>query len=185
MAKAAAKRRQEPAETVKVWPLDEIIEYAQNPRTHPAAQIELLAQLMKEHGVDQPIVVDEHGVIIKGHGRLMAAKLAGFESFPVVIKRGLTEAQKKAERLSDNQIALLAGWDKELLRLELGELKLVGYSLPLLGFDNQELVMFMAGGPTAPGEFPEFDENLATEHACPKCGYRWSGDAMAGGKKDE
>jgi ParB-like chromosome segregation protein Spo0J len=173
------QRKQEPAETVKVWPLDEIVPYERNPRTHPDAQIEMLARLMQEHGVDQPIVVDEHGVIIKGHGRLMAAKLAGMDSFPVVVKRGLSEDQKRAERMADNQVALLAGWDKELVRLEMGELKLAGYDLPLLGFDDQQLVAFMAR-PTAPGEFPEMGEGIETEHACPKCGYRWSGNPMAG-----
>jgi ParB/Sulfiredoxin domain len=142
MAKAATKTRREPAETVKVWPLDEIVPYPGNPRTHPDSQIELLAKLMQDHGIDQPIVVDEHGVIIKGHGRLKAAKRAGFASFPVVIKRGLTEAQKRAERLADNQIALLAGWDQELIRLEIGELKLAGYDLPLLGFEDGQLAAF-------------------------------------------
>jgi DNA modification methylase len=146
----------QPAETVKVWPLDEIIPYERNPRTHPDAQIALLARLMKEHGVDQPIVVDEHGVIIKGHGRLKAARLAGMDSFPVVIKRGLTEDQKRAERIADNQIALLASWDLDMIKLELGELTLAGYELPLLGFDQTELAGFLDSneGQTDPDAAP-------------------------------
>lgn len=183
--KAVPARKVEPAEKVEVWALDDIVPYERNPRTHPDAQIELLARLMKEHGVDQPIVVDEHGTIIKGHGRLMAARLAEMWTFPVVVKRGLTEDQKRAERIADNQIALLAGWDKELIRLELGELKLAGYQLPLLGFEDMQLVAFMAAGPSAPGEFPAFDENVETEHCCPRCGFAWSGNPAAGAQKKE
>ena len=96
---------------------------------------------MKEHGVDQPIVVNEHGIIIKGHGRLMAAKLAGMETFPVVVKRGLTEEQKRAERIADNQIALLAGWDLDMIKLELTDLTLSGYDMPQLRFRRD-----LAGG---------------------------------------
>jgi DNA modification methylase len=147
----------QPAETVKVWPLDEILPYERNPRTHPDHQIELLARLMKEHGVDQPIVVDEHGIIIKGHGRLMAAKLAGMSTFPVVVKRGLSEDQKRAERIADNQVALLAGWNLDMIKLELGELTLAGYDMPLLGFDEAALAMFMDTNPgkVDPDQTPE------------------------------
>lgn len=138
-------RRKEPAETVKVWPLDEIVPYERNPRTHPDAQIEMLARLMQEHGVDQPIVVDEAGVIIKGHGRLRAARLAGMSTFPVVVKNGLTEDQKRAERISDNQVSLLAGWDHGLMKLEMNDLSLAGYEMSLLGFDSTEMAQFTNG----------------------------------------
>lgn len=143
MATAAAKSRKfEPAEKVEVWPLSDIVPYERNPRTHPKHQIELLARLMAEHGVDQPIVVDENGIIIKGHGRLLAAKFGGMSTFPVVVKKGLSENQKRAERMADNQVALLAGWDTELMRLEVGELRLGGYDMSLLGFDNDQLAEF-------------------------------------------
>ena len=171
MAKAAVKVRQEPAETVKPWPLEKIKPYEHNPRIHPDAQIELLARLMKDHGIDQPIVLDEKGVIIKGHGRLKAAKRAGFKYFPVVVKRGLTEEQKKAERIADNQITLLAGWDQELIRLEIGELKLAGYELPLLGFEEGQLTAFtlpFQSGENNPdaewGGMPEFFQPDATAY---------------------
>src|SRR5262252_891036 len=152
-----ARQQAQPAETVESWPLAKIVPYPNNPRTHPDAQIELLARLMSEHGVDQPIVVDEAGVIIKGHGRLLAANLAGMRMFPVVVKRGLTEEQKRAERLADNQIALLAGWDRDFVRLELGELQLAGYDIPLLGFDAVELASFLDASPglTDPEIAPE------------------------------
>ena len=139
---AATKRKFEPAEKVEVWPLSDITPYERNPRTHPKHQIELLARLMAEHGVDQPIVVDEKGIIIKGHGRLLAAKFGGMSTFPVVVKKGLTENQKRAERMADNQVALLAGWDTELMRLEVGELRMANYDMSMLGFDNDQLAEF-------------------------------------------
>lgn len=123
-----------PANRVEMWPLDKIIPYPQNPRTHPPAQISLLASLMKKRGVDQPIVVDEQGVILKGHGRRLAAIEAGFAEFPVAVHRGLSDTEKRAMRIEDNQLALLSGWDEELLRIEIGELQLESYDLPLLGF---------------------------------------------------
>jgi hypothetical protein len=134
-----------PATTPKLVPLHEIIPYERNPRTHPPAQITLLAKLMKEHGVDQPIVVDEANVILKGHGRLLAAQEAGFETFPVVTHRGLSATEKTALRIEDNQVALLSGWDRGLLRGEMTELKVAGYDMPLLGFPGIELVEFMSG----------------------------------------
>lgn len=136
------KRKREPAEMVTSLPLDQIHPYERNPRTHSQAQVELLARLMIANGVDQPIVVDEHGVIIKGHGRLMAAKVAGMSTFPVVVKRGLSEEQKRAERIADNQVSLLAGWDQELIRIEVGELKLAGWDMSLLGFEDGQLNAF-------------------------------------------
>src|SRR5262245_39980717 len=169
----------EPVERVKTWPLKKIKPYPNNPRTHPEAQIELLARLMVEHGVDQPIVVDEKGVIIKGHGRLRAAKHAGMKTFPVVVKRGLTEEQKRAERIADNQVALLAGWDRELLRIELRDLELADHDLSLLGFEGSELEAYK-GDIVPPEDFQKVDVNVTTEYQCPSCGYQWSGKPHAG-----
>jgi hypothetical protein len=125
-----------PAARPEFWPLERIIPYPQNARTHPEAQIALLARLMREHGVDQPIVVDEAGVVLKGHGRLLAAKLAKFPVFPVAQHFDKTEVEKVAMRLEDNQLALLSGWDHELIRGEFQILKTAGYDMPLLGFDS-------------------------------------------------
>lgn len=147
-------KRTEPASKPQVWPLAKIIPYPNNPRTHPDQQVELLATLMQKHGVDQPIVVDEDGFILKGHGRRMAAVKAGFEEFPVVIHRGLSDADKRAIRVADNHLALLSGWNEDLLRAELTDLSKAGYDMPLLGFDNVSLVTFMAMPPRA-GADPE------------------------------
>lgn len=165
------------------WPItrgvmtrvDRIIPYPNNPRTHPPAQVTFLAQLFKKFGPDQDIVVDEHWVILKGHGRRLAAIEAGLEQYPVTQRFGLSEEDKRAIRIADNQSALLSGWDQALLSSEVKGLELVGYDVKLLGFGEAQLVQFMAGGPAAPGEFPSFDETIHTEHQCPSCGYKWSG----------
>jgi ParB-like chromosome segregation protein Spo0J len=146
----------QPADRVENRLLVKIVPYAQNPRTHSDEQIDLLANLMARYGVDQPIVVDEKGVILKGHGRRLAALKAGLTSFPVVVQHGLSDDDKRALRIADNQVALLAGWDQELIKLEIGELKLHGFDLPLLGFGDAELASFDATpGLTDPDEAPE------------------------------
>lgn len=128
-----------------LWPLARILPYPNNARTHPAEQIALLAEHLKRWGPDQPIVVDEDGVILKGHGRLAAAEEAGLAGFPVVVRTGLPETEKKAIRLADNQIALLSGYDRELLSVELSELKLLDFEMPLLAFTESQLVGYGAG----------------------------------------
>lgn len=130
-----------------LWKLDDIKEYPKNPRTHPENQITLLAALMVKYGPDQPIVVDDDGIILKGHGRKQAAREAAktdkrFESFPVVQHFGLSANDKRAVRIADNQTALLSGWDDQLIRLEVGELKLARFDMPLLGFNEAQIFAF-------------------------------------------
>lgn len=135
------------------WAIEKIIPYEKNARWHPDKQIEHLAKLMQKWGIDQPIVVDEDGVILKGHGRRLAALAAGFKEFPVVIRRGLSDVDKTAIRISDNQSPLLAGWDDELLRADVNALRNAGFDLPMLGFDEGQLNAFnleTANGETDP-----------------------------------
>lgn len=169
-----AARVKSPVMRDEMWPIEKIRPYAKNARTHPAEQITLLAELMKKHGPDQRIVVDEKGVIIKGHGRRLAALAAGMDEYPVVVRSGLTEAEKSAMRIADNQVSLLAGWDKDILRGEITRLKTNGEDITLLGFGEIQLVQFLTE-PKAPGEFPAVDESLPVTHQCPKCGFRFSG----------
>lgn len=167
-----------PASSVKMRKLSEIHPYAHNAKVHPKAQIDLLAQLMIKHGVDQPIVLDEDGVILKGHGRWMAAAVAKFEVFPTVQHLGLTEAEKIAMRLADNQVSLMGGWNNELVKGEIETLKQRGYDVALLGFGESQLVQFTTS-PGPPSAFRAVDESLPTEHECPKCRYRWSGSSAS------
>jgi hypothetical protein len=168
-----------PAMVREVRPLTAIYEYPNNPRTHPPAQIALLAELLKKFGPDQDIVIDgDDDVILKGHGRRRAAILAGLKEFPVTVRRGMSEADKVAMRISDNAVSLLAGWDQELIRGEMVILKMAGYEMPLLGFGEAQLVQFTTT-PGPPSGFPAFGENIHTDYSCPSCGYRWSGKPAA------
>src|SRR6476469_8792501 len=112
-----------------------------NARTHPNRQIEQLVQSIREFGFTNPILVDEAGILIAGHGRLRAAKELGLAEVPVIALEGLSDAQKKALRLADNKIALNAGWDLEILRVELDELSTldVDFDLTLTGFSSGEI----------------------------------------------
>ncbi len=123
----------------KLWKLEDIKPYPNNPRTHPKAQIDLLADLLLKYGPDQPIVVDDEGIILKGHGRRLAAHQAEMEDFPVVQRMGLSEQDKSAMRIVDNQVSLLSGWDQALISAEIGGLKLGGYDIKLLGFSEAGL----------------------------------------------
>jgi hypothetical protein len=131
-----------PASKVELWPIERLHPYPKNSRTHPTAQIKLLASLMQRHGVDQPIVVDSDGVILKGHARRLAAMEAGFTEFPTVVHTGLSETEKTALRIEDNQVAVLSGWDDEVLRAEIADLKFDDYDLKLLGFDDGQIFAF-------------------------------------------
>lgn len=154
-----------------------------NPRTHPTAEIALLAELIKRRGPDQPIVVDEDWIILKGHGRRAAAVIAGLDEFPYVQRFGLSEADKRAIRIEDNQVALLAGWDTELIRSEIRLLSDSGYNVSLLGFGETQLVEFTTL-PSPPTEFKAYGEDIPTDCECPKCGFKWSSGKAPGDKKD-
>jgi DNA modification methylase len=139
---------------IETWPIENVINYARNARLHSDGQVAKIAASMKEFGFINPCIVDPDGILIAGHGRVMAAKLLGINTVPVIQLGHLTENQIKALRIADNQIALEgASWSPELLRIELNDLQLAGYDMPLLGFDNVQLVNFMANVPS--GADPE------------------------------
>ena len=140
----SGKRRAWPAERVQLWPLARIKPYPNNPRTHSEEQVRQIANSMQRFGVTSPVLVDERGVLIYGHGRLRAAQFLKLARLPVVVAKGWLEDDKRAYRIADNQIALNAEWDVPLLSVELRELSLSGYDMPLLGFGDMELVEFMA-----------------------------------------
>jgi ParB-like chromosome segregation protein Spo0J len=124
---------------IEYMEIDKIIPYVNNTRTHSQEQITQIASSIKEFGFNNPILIDENNGIIAGHGRLEAGKKLGLEKVPVVRLVGLTEAQRKAYIIADNKIALNAGWDEELLRVELESLQDMNFDLDLLGFNEDEL----------------------------------------------
>jgi DNA modification methylase len=159
-AKAALELRPWPADQTERWSLDRIKEYPNNARVHSPEQIQSIVASMKKFGVTTPVLVDEEGVLIFGHGRLAAAKLLNYPTIPVSTARGWTEDEKRAYRIADNAIQDNSAFDLPLLRAEIGELKLAGFDLQLLGFPELKLVQFMAGqGTVDPEATPEPPKN--------------------------
>src|SRR5882672_9640195 len=108
---------------IEQWPVDRLVPYARNPRTHSDAQVAQIAASIREFGFNNPILVDTQSGIIAGHGRLLAARKLQLEQVPVIVLDHLSEAQKRAYILVDNKLAENAGWDEELLRCELAALE--------------------------------------------------------------
>lgn len=115
---------------------DELIPYARNARTHSNEQVAQIAASIKEFGFNNPILVDGENGIIAGHGRLLAAMKLGLETVPVIELKHMSDTQRRAYILADNKIALNAGWDEELLNLELSDLSDLDFDLTLTGFDD-------------------------------------------------
>lgn len=155
-----------PADKVEQWPIDKLIPYAKNSRTHSEEQVAQIAASIKEWGFTTAVLVDEAGSIIAGHGRLMAARKLGLTSLPVMVAKDWTDAQKRAYVIADNKLALNAGWDNDLLALELGELGDLGFDLELTGFTDEEIKALMpvdvTEGLTDPDEAPPVPENPVT-----------------------
>lgn len=118
---------------------DQLIPYINNSRTHDNNQVKQIAGSIKEFGFTNPLLIDEQGGIIAGHGRLMAADLLGIDEVPTITLKGLTEAQRKAYVIADNQLALNAGWDLDNLKVEIDRLTELDFDVDLLGFDDDFL----------------------------------------------
>jgi hypothetical protein len=149
------------AERIELWPIDRLRPYERNPRTHSEAQADQIAASMVEFGWTNPILVDENAGILAGHGRLLAARKLGLAEVPVIRFEHLSEAQKRAYLIADNQLALQAGWSEELLAQELAWLRDESFDLDLVGFDASELERLLAladgeaGSDDAEDEVPE------------------------------
>ena len=119
--------------------VSDLIPYARNSRTHSEVQVSKIASSIKEFGFLNPILIDKDNGIIAGHGRVMAAKKLGLKEVPILLVEHLTEAQKRAYIIADNRLALDAGWDEEMLRVEIAELEDLGFDLELTGFELAEI----------------------------------------------
>ncbi|MFO0992579.1 MAG: site-specific DNA-methyltransferase [Hyphomicrobiales bacterium] len=138
---------------VELWPLDRLIPHARNARTHSEDQVAQIAGSIAEFGFVNPVLVGDDGVLVAGHGRVMAARKLGLAEVPVIVLSHLTPTQRRALMIADNQIATNAGWNEEMLAAELAALRDESFDLELLGFDDADLDRLLAT--TA-----EADENL-------------------------
>ncbi|WP_131111598.1 site-specific DNA-methyltransferase [Sulfuricystis thermophila] len=149
------------AERIEHWPIAQLIPYVRNARTHSEEQVAQIAASIAEFGFTNPILVGSDGVIVAGHGRLAAARKLGLERVPVVVLDHLTPTQRRALGVADNRIAENAGWDEQLLRIELQDLQAEGFDLDLTGFDADALAELLAG------DEPDFD-GQTDEDAAPE-----------------
>lgn len=154
---------------------DKLIPYVNNARTHSPEQIKKLRSSLREFGFVNPVIIDREYNVIAGHGRLMAAKEEGITEVPCVYVDHLTDAQKKAYILADNRMAMDAGWDEELLAVEMQELQDLGYDLAMTGFDEKELADLFSDGTDSDAKDDDFDLTAALEKASfVECGDVWT-----------
>lgn len=146
--------------TVELMDLDKIHPYAANAKIHTDAQVDSLVKVIKSQGWDVPIVVDKDGVVIKGHGRRLAALRMGLKKVPVIVRRDLSEAEVKAARLSDNRVAM-GDFDIDAIKDELSALKSDGFDLTNMGFGEKEVEMML--GDLDKVDFAVFDEPKPSE----------------------
>ena len=139
------------ARRIEHWLIDKLIPFARNPRTHSGAQIAQIAASIAEFGFNNPILVDTKAGIIAGHGRLLAARKLGLTEVPVIVLDHLSDAQKRAYIIADNQLALNAGWDEDLLRSELAALQAEDFNVNLIGLEDEELARLLAAQDITPG----------------------------------
>src|SRR5271165_5780507 len=147
-----------PADKVERRAVESLVPYARNARTHSPAQIDQIAASIREWGWTVPVLLDEWDGIIAGHGRVLAAKKLGLGEIPCMVARGWSDAQRKAYVLADNKLALNAGWDEELLKIELGDLRELDFNIDLTGFGLEEVELLLAdksAGLTDPDDAPE------------------------------
>lgn len=142
----------------KDTPVETLIPYARNARTHSEAQVAQIAGSIKEFGFCNPVLIDKDGGIIAGHGRVLAAQKLGLKVVPTITLGHLSETQKRAYILADNKLALNAGWDDEMLKVELESLKADGFDMALAGFDDIELTGLLAPEPTDVDAEPQIDK---------------------------
>ena len=153
----------EMSEELKLVDIDKLVPYARNARTHSAEQIKQIQASIREFGFVNPVLIDGKFNIIAGHGRILAAKAEGIDKVPCVFVEYLTDAQKKAYMLADNKLALNAGWDMEMLKIEIEELQGLDFDLSLTGFDGLEIdLMFKEDDEALEDDF-DVEANLPEE----------------------
>jgi DNA modification methylase len=161
------------ARRIEIWPIEKLIPYARNPRTHSPEQIARIAASIAEFGFLNPVLVDSDAGIMAGHGRLKGAMRLKLAEVPVIVLDHLTPAQRRAYIIADNQLAALAGWDEGLLREELKDLELSDFDLSIIGFSDDELRDLLGDGEVGPGLTDEDDAPEAPEQPVSRTGDLW------------
>lgn len=158
------------ARKADTWAIERVKPYEKNAKKHPTKQVEHLAKLIRDHGFDQPIVVDKDGVIIKGHGRLLAAQHLKMAAVPVVVRDDLTPAQVRAARIADNKVAEMGSWDVDMLLDDVKEaMEMPGFDLDVLGLN----VSFINKHIRLPGELEEPEIPDPPKNPVTKPGDAW------------
>lgn len=173
------------AKRIEMWPLERLKPYERNARTHSPEQVAQIVASIREFGFTNPILVDGSDGILAGHGRLAAAKDMGLAEVPVIVLNHLSAEQRRAYIIADNQLALNAGWDTELLQIEVAALNLADFDLTLLGFDEDRIASLLDPEgidqeEKAPKDYKgseEYEEENFSEfeHKCPRCNFEFNG----------
>lgn len=166
-------RKQMLVEKMEHWPLEKLVPYDRNARTHSEVQVGQIAASISEFGFNNPILVDSGTGIIAGHGRLLAAQKLQLKQVPVIILDHLSETQKRAYILADNRLAELAGWDQEMLRMELEALRELSFDLTVTGFNDKDLDLLLSQQIAALGLTDEDDIPESEETAVSVVGDLW------------
>ena len=152
---------------IELWPVDRLVPYERNARTHSASQVAQIAASIVEFGFNAPILVDSNAGIIAGHGRLMAARKLGLAEVPVIVLDHLSETQKRAYIIADNKLTELGGWDAEALSLELKDLQNAEFDLDLLGFSDREIEALGGGATLEPAAGDDSEDEVPEAPAEP------------------
>lgn len=173
------------AKRIEMWPLERLKPYERNARTHSPEQVAQIVASIREFGFTNPILVDGSDGILAGHGRLAAAKDMGLAEVPVIVLDHLSAEQRRAYIIADNRLALNAGWDTELLQIEVAALNLADFDLTLLGFDEDRIASLLdpEGINREEKTLKDYkgseeyeEENFSEfEHKCPRCNFEFNG----------
>jgi ParB-like chromosome segregation protein Spo0J len=164
-------------------PIDSLIPYARNSRTHSDNQISQIVDSIREFGFTNPVLISNDCGIIAGHGRVIAARIIGMHDVPCIRLGGMTEVQRRAYVIADNKIALNSGWDVETLRLELHEIGLDDFDVTLTGFTEEEIGDLGTDDPVPIDEVDEIKEECEIKIVCANWSDRESAIARLGSKK--
>lgn len=155
------------ARQIEVWPISRLVPYSNNSRTHSQLQVQQIARSIQRFGFTNPILVDSQDGILAGHGRLAAARDLGLQEVPVIVLDHLNANERRAYLIADNQLALNAGWDTDVLQQEVAALNLADFDLDVLGFDVRELDSILNGEFGAEEEEEEEEEDESFERGQP------------------